>query len=139
MSDLIRLSFTLDEGLFARLEELRRHRGYTNRSEFLRDALRSYMVQESWRTARGTVVGTLTLVYDHHAPGLTERLTEIQHTHHHQILATTHVHLDHNICVEVIILKGEPGSIEGLAAQLRRERGVLHAQLCTSSTGRELR
>jgi len=139
MSDTIRLSFTLDEGLHSRLETLRKYRGYSNRSEFLRDALRHYMVQESWRTARGTVVGTLTLVYDPHASGLSDRLTEIQHRHHRQILVTTHVHLDHDVCIEVLILKGRPPEIEELAAALRRERGVLHAQLCTSSTGRELR
>ena len=139
MGDTVRLSFTLDEGLYRKLEKLRLHRGYANRSEFLRDALRHHLVQEAWRTAGGTVVGTLTLVYDHHTPGLSDRLMEIQHRHHHQVLATTHVHLDHTICVEVVILKGRPAHIEGLAAALRRERGVLHAQLCTSSTGRELR
>ncbi len=139
MRETVRISFTLDEGLHARLEQLRLHRGYVNRSEFLRDVLRDHLVQEAWRTAEGTVVGTLTLVYDHHAPGLSDRLTEIQHRHHHQILATTHVHLDHDVCVEVVILEGRATEIEALAAALQRERGVLHARLCTSSTGKELR
>lgn len=139
MHGMIRLSFTLDEGLAGRLEDLRQQRGYRNRSEFLRDALRDFLVKHSWQTSSAPVVGTVTLVYDHHTPGLTERLVQIQHDHHGKILASTHVHLDHDTCVEVIIVKGTASDLAALADSLQRERGVLHASMCTSTTGGELR
>ncbi len=139
MGRTVRLSFTLDEGLARKLEELRRRRGYSNRSEFVRDALRNYLVREAWQESSRSVVGTLTLVYDHHTPGLTERLTGIQHDHHGEILASTHVHLDHDTCVEVIIVKGPAARVAALADALGRERGVLHATMCSSSTGEAFR
>lgn len=139
MGRTVRLSFTLDEGLAGRLEELRRRRGYSNRSEFVRDALRNYLVREAWQESSRPVVGTLTLVYDHHTPGLTERLTAIQHDHHGEILASTHVHLDHDTCVEVIIVKGPAAEVAALADALGRERGVLHSSMCSSTTGDSLR
>ncbi len=133
MGRMVRLSFTLDEGLHRRLEDLRRERGYRNRSEFLRDLLRDRLVEEAWRGSREPVVGTLTLVYDHHTPGVSERLVRIQHDHHAEILATTHVHLSHETCVEVIIVRGPAGDVVALADALGRERGVLHSALAATA------
>ncbi|MCU0290448.1 MAG: nickel-responsive transcriptional regulator NikR [Thermoanaerobaculaceae bacterium] len=137
MPDLERLSFSLERPLLERLERLREEAGYGNRSELLRDMIRGRLVDRAWELD-GEAVGTITLVYDHHARRLNERLTELQHDHHEVILATTHVHLDHHHCVEVILVRGRAGRIRAIADALGKQKGVLHAGLSMSSTGQEL-
>jgi len=134
---LARLSFSLEQPLLERLEALRRETGYANRSEFLRDLIRARLVDRAWERDE-EAVGTITLVYDHHARGLTDKLTDLQHDHHEVILATTHVHLDHHRCVEVILVRGRAARIRAIADGLKRHKGVLHGELSMSSTGREL-
>lgn len=137
MSDLVRLSLSLEQSLLERLEELLAERGYQNRSEFVRDLIRETLVREQWDRNQ-EVVGTITLVYDHHKPGLTERLLELQHDHHDAVLAVTHVHLSHHLCAEVIIMRAKAGAVREMANRLRQLKGVLHAGLSTSSTGEGL-
>ena len=137
MSELVRLSLSMEQPLMARLEALVRHGKYTNRSEFIRDMIRERLVAEEWEKDR-EAVGTITLVYDHHARQLSRRLTDLQHEHHGEILATTHVHLDRHMCVEMILAKGKASHIRSIADGLRRQKGVLHASLSMSSTGRHL-
>ena len=137
MADLERLSFSLERPLLQRLEMLRQEAGYGNRSEFLRDIIRGRLVERAWELDQ-EAVGTITLVYDHHARGLNEKLTDLQHDHHNVILATTHVHLDHHHCVEVIIVRGRAGQIRAIADALQKQKGVLHGGLSMSSTGKEL-
>jgi CopG family nickel-responsive transcriptional regulator len=137
VGDLERLSFSLERPLLERLESLRGEAGYANRSEFLRDLIRSRLVERSWEIDK-EAVGAITLVYDHHVRGLHARLTDLQHDHHGSILATTHVHLDHRHCVEVILMRGRAGAIRAVADALRRQKGVLHGGLSMSSTGGEL-
>jgi CopG family nickel-responsive transcriptional regulator len=83
-------------------------------------------------------VGTITLVYDHHKRQLSEQLTRLQHRHHHLVLAATHVHLDHDLCVESILVKGPADDVRTMADLLRKQKGVLHAALSMSSTGHDL-
>jgi CopG family nickel-responsive transcriptional regulator len=137
MSSLVRFSLSLEKALLDRLETLAGKRGYENRSEFVRDMIRDRLVDQEWRES-GEVVGTITLVYDHHRRELSNRLTSLQHHHHDMIKATTHVHLDDDLCAEMIIARGAAGEISGLADELRRQKGVLHAALSLSSTGRNL-
>lgn len=137
MPDLERLSFSLERPLLERLEKLRADAGYANRSEFLRDMIRGRLVDRAWELDE-EAVGTITLVYDHHARRLNERLTDLQHDHHEVILATTHVHLDHHHCVEVILVRGRAGRIRAIADLLGKQKGVLHSGLSMSSTGHEL-
>jgi len=137
MSDLVRLSLSLEEPLLKRLEGMVRASGYTNRSEFIRDMIRQRMVEQEWEQDR-EVVGTVTLVYDHHARQLTDKLTGLQHTHHDNILATTHVHLDRHMCAEMILAKGPASRLRKIAELLHRQKGVLHATLSLSSTGQRL-
>ena len=137
MADLERVSFSLERPLLDRLEALRAEAGYANRSEFLRDMIRSRLVDRAWELDE-EAVGTITLVYDHHARGLNERLTGVQHDHHDVILSSTHVHLDHHHCVEVILARGRAGEIRSIADALQKQRGVLHGGLSMSSTGKEL-
>lgn len=137
MADLERLSFSIERPLLERLEKLRDQAGYANRSEFLRDMIRGRLVDRAWELDE-EAVGTITLVYDHHARGLSEKLTGLQHDHHEVIMATTHVHLDHHHCVEVILVRGRAGQIRAIADGLQKQKGVLHGGLSMSSTGREL-
>lgn len=137
MADLERLSFSLERPLLDRLEQLRVEAGYGNRSEFLRDMIRGRLVDRAWELDE-EAVGTITLVYDHHVHRLNEKLTDLQHDHHEVILATTHVHLDHHHCVEVILVRGRAGRIRAIADALRKQKGVLHGGLSMSSTGKGL-
>jgi CopG family nickel-responsive transcriptional regulator len=138
MPELVRLSLSLESSLMNRLEKLVEESGYTNRSEFIRDLIRDKLVHRQWEDEQSEVVGVVSMVYDHHARQLSERLTEIQHDHHDAVLATTHVHLDHDHCAEMIMMKGNARSLHLLADQLRQQRGVLHASLSLGSTGEEL-
>lgn len=139
MSNLVRLSISLESALLVQLERLVKQRGYTNRSEFVRDLIRERLIQQQWADKRQEVLGTITVIYDHHARALVDRLIEIQHDHHEQILATTHVHLSHDWCAEMIMLRGNAGRVQQIADRIRRQRGVLHAELTMSSTGEPLR
>ena len=137
MSDLERLSFSIEKPLLDRLNRLIKTGGYANRSEYIRDLIRGQLVKEQW-DRNEQVVGAITLVYDHHVPGLAEKLTHLQHHKHANILATTHVHMDSHICAEVILVKGKAGQVRQIADLLRKPKGVLHSELSMSSTGRKL-
>ena len=137
MTDLARLSFSLDAALERKLEELVNASGYANRSEYIRDMIRDRLVAATWEEDH-EAVGTITLVFDHHTRGLHERLTDLQHDHHDVVLASTHVHLDSKLCAEVIICRGRPADIIEIASRLRHQKGVLHGALTMSSTGANL-
>jgi CopG family nickel-responsive transcriptional regulator len=138
MSDLVRISMSLKPGLARQLDRLADSQHYDNRSEFVRDLIRERLVAHQWRDSRQLVLGTITLVYDHHAPELLDRLVAIQHRHTQRVLAATHVHLSHALCAEMIMVRGKPGQIRALADEMRRERGVLHASLSMTTTGAAL-
>jgi CopG family nickel-responsive transcriptional regulator len=139
LPDLVRLSFSIDPVLAERFEDMVRREDYANRSEFFRDMIRERMVAEEWQgDDAAEAVGTITLVYDHHARGVNEKLTELQHDHHDAILASTHVHLDHDLCAEVIICHGSPSVIRAICDRLRQQRGVLHGALSMSTAGHRL-
>ncbi len=136
-SELVRLSFSLERSLLNRLEKLLAASRYTNRSEFIRDMIRDRLVAEEW--VRGQeALGTVTLLYDHHTRGLSEKLTDVQHDHQANVLATTHVHLTHDLCAEMIMATGKADDIQALADALRQQKGVLHAALSMSSVGKRL-
>jgi CopG family nickel-responsive transcriptional regulator len=138
MADLVRLSLSLPQPLLERLENLMQEQGYTNRSEFVRDMIRDHLVAHEWQSAQQETLGTVTLVYNHHIRQLSEKLIELQHHYYHAILAATHVHLDHNLCAEVILIRAPAAQIQQLADHLRQQKGVLHATLSISSTGEHL-
>lgn len=137
MAQLERLSFTIDKPLLRRMEQLLRRGRYGNRSEFIRGLVRARVVQEEWEENE-EAVGTITLVYNHEVRRLTDKLTTLQHEHYHAILATTHVHLDHDVCAEMIMVRGRARVITEIAEQLRQQKGVLHAAVSMSSTGKHL-
>jgi len=137
MSDLVRLSLSLEKPLYDRLEKMVARSGYTNRSEYVRDMVRRQIVEQEW-DANAEVLGTITLVYDHNKRRLGEKLTDLQHEHHKAVLAATHVHLTHDLCAETILVRAKARHVQALADALRRQKGVLHADLSTASTGKTL-
>jgi CopG family nickel-responsive transcriptional regulator len=134
---LIRTGISLDSELLARFDRVIRKKGYKNRSEAIRDLVRDYAVAEDVEEDR-TVVGTLTLVYDHHRPKLSEQLIEVQHHAQAKVLAATHVHLDHNNCLEVVLMKGRSSQVRHIADQILTLRGVKHGKLVLTCRGKGL-
>ena len=104
MSSLVRLSFSIEEKLLKKMERLLKKSRFTNRSEYIRDLIRARIVEAEWKRD-GEAIGTITLVYNHEQRQLSDKLTSIQHKHHHAVLATTHVHLDNHMCAEMIMVK----------------------------------
>ena len=137
MAGVVRLSFSIEAPLLERLEELVREGHYANRSEFIRDMIRDRLVRQEWERDE-EAVGTITLVFNHHTRGLGDRLTDVQHDFHEVILATTHIHLDKDLCAETVVVRGRAHQIKTLADRLRQFKGVLHATLSISSTGKHL-
>ena len=138
MSELSRIGIAIDSNLLAKFDALIQDRGYTNRSEAFRDLIREELVQKIWEKPDQQVVGTVTLVYDHHVRMLSEKLTGIQHDFHHNILSTLHVHLDHDNCLEVLIVKGKAAAVQKVADALISTKGVKHGRLTLTTTGADL-
>jgi CopG family transcriptional regulator, nickel-responsive regulator len=138
MSELSRIGVAIDSGLLAKFDDLIAKRGYTNRSEAFRDLIRDELVQKTWESPESEVVGTVTLVYDHHVRMLNEKLTDMQHEHHKQILSTLHVHLDHDNCLEVLVVKGNAKSVQAIAEKLISTKGVKHGRLTLTTSGKEI-
>jgi CopG family nickel-responsive transcriptional regulator len=128
MSSLIRTGISLEQDLLEKFDLLIQQKGYENRSEAIRDLVRDHFVQEEV-ASNNIVVGTITLVYDHHQPKLSEQLVSAQHDYKGQVLATTHVHLDHHNCLEVIILKGHGTEVKKFSDKLLSLKGVKHGKL----------
>lgn len=138
MSELSRIGVAIDAALLAKFDDLIAKRGYTNRSEAFRDLIRDELVQKTWESPESEVVGTVTLVYDHHVRMLNEKLTDMQHDHHEQILSTLHVHLDHDNCLEVLVVKGKAKSVQTIAEKLISTKGVKHGRLILTTSGKGL-
>ena len=135
MSDLSRIGVAIDSRLLKKFDHLISTRGYTNRSEAFRDLIREELVQKTWERPDSQVVGTVTLIYDHHVRLLNGKLTDLQHSHFHQILSTLHVHLDHDNCLEVLVVRGKASAVKKIADALISTKGVKHGRLTLTSTG----
>lgn len=138
MGKTIRFGISLDEGLLEQFDRLCEERKSPNRSEAIRDLIREALIKNDWQQDKGLVAGTLTMLYDHHKSDLAQRLTNLQHDYHDLITATLHVHLDHDNCLEVLVLKGRPKALQKLANSLLTVKGVKNGQLSISSTGANL-
>jgi CopG family transcriptional regulator, nickel-responsive regulator len=138
MSKVSRTGVSLDDDLLKEFDRLIARRGYANRSEAVRDLIRETLLSETVASNR-PVVGTLTLVYDHHVPNLAQKLTEVQHVAGTMVLAATHVHLDHHYCLEVIIMKGRGKDIQAVADRMRALRGVELGKLVLTDSGSSLK
>lgn len=133
MAELARIGIAIDEDLLAKFDQLIERRGYVNRSEAVRDLVRNELIQESWQNSKKEMFGTVTLVYDHHVRLLTGKLTEIQHRNHTCIIASMHAHLDHDNCLEVILLRGKAATIQKLADALIATKGVRHGRFTATT------
>jgi CopG family nickel-responsive transcriptional regulator len=138
MTELVRFGVSMNEQLLVAFDKKIVSRGYVNRSEAVRDLIRNRLVEMEWEDENREVAGTITLVYDHHVRGLSNLLVELQHNWHDMILVTTHVHLDHHNCLEVLVIKGPAGQVREVADRLVGVKGVKHGQLTITSTGTEL-
>ena len=134
---LERFSVSLEDKLLKQFDRYIADRRYVNRSEAVRDLIRKALVQEDWEADR-EVVGVISLVYDHHQRQLQDKLTEIQHDFHHDVVSTTHIHLNHDDCLEVIIARGKASRVKSLADQLIAIRGVKDGSLSMSGAGPHL-
>ncbi|HUN83190.1 MAG TPA: nickel-responsive transcriptional regulator NikR [Terracidiphilus sp.] len=138
MGELSRIGIAIDSDLLDRFDGLIARQGYTNRSEAFRDLVRDRLIIERTESPNATVVGTVTLIYDHQAHGVTEKLTEIQHDNHDLVVSTSHAHLDHDSCLEVLIVHGKSARIEKFAARLIGLKGVSHGRLVMTVPSQDL-
>jgi CopG family nickel-responsive transcriptional regulator len=132
-----RFTTSLEPELLKQFDKFIDQHGYENRSEAVRDLIRRALITEEWKAGE-EVVGVVTLVYDHHQRQLQDQITEVQHDFHHEVISTTHVHLDHHNCLEVVIVRGKAGKVREMAQRIITLRGVKDGNLTTTSTGRNL-
>ena len=135
---LVRFGVSMDENLLQQFDTLLSRKGYANRSEAMRDLIRDHLVGEEWREKGREMVGTITIVYNHHTRGLSDSLTDLQHHFHNLVISTMHLHLDKDNCLEVLVVKGTVDKIKTVADKLISTRGVKHGKLTMTTTGKEL-
>lgn len=135
---VVRFGVSLPRELVRAFDKRLRAKGYRSRSEAIRDIMRDYLVGGEWESSSESVVGTVTLVFDHHTRELNSVLTQVQHEFHDTVVCSTHVHLDEQNCVEVIIVRGRAKVLQAIADRLISTRGVKHGKLVYTTTGREL-
>lgn len=135
---LSRFGVSLENELLVKFDKLIEKIGYQSRSEAIRDLIREKLVEEEWKDEERTTVGILNLVYSHERRELTETLIRIQHEYLDKIISSTHVHLDHHNCMEVIILRGKSNLLRKIADELLSTRSVKHGKLTMTTTGAEI-
>jgi len=133
MGNLSRIGVSLDSELLQRFDSFIADKGYENRSEAFRDLIRDRLVGSVVVAGSALVVGTVTLVYDHHTRLLPEKLADLQHESHAIVISTLHAHLDHENCLEVVVLRGKSRDVQKLADRLISTKGVQHGRLVMSS------
>ena len=138
MAETTRFGVSLDSALLSQFDRMIGRKGYTNRSEAIRDLIRESLVREQWELGTDEAVGTLTLVYNHEVRELADRLTDLQHAHFESIVSTLHVHLDPHHCLEVLVLRGKADSLKRIADRLIGTRGVKHGTFSATTEGRVL-
>jgi len=138
VSGVTRFGVSLDQTLLGQFDRVIARKGYTNRSEAIRDLIRESRVREQWELGSDEVVGTLTLVYNHEVRDLTDKLTDLQHAHYKAIVSALHVHLDPHHCLEVLILRGKAKELKSIADRLIGTRGVRHGTFSATAEGRAL-
>jgi CopG family nickel-responsive transcriptional regulator len=133
MEKVTRIGISIEPELLAKFDALIERRQYTNRSEAVRDIIRKEMVTEEWEKGVGTVVGSITMTYDHAASGALDKIADIQHDSHSLIHSTTVVRLDERLCIEALVVQGSPFDVKELADKLQAIKGVSHVEVarCT--------
>jgi CopG family nickel-responsive transcriptional regulator len=136
---LVRFGVAMDDELLGKFDSLVARRGNAaNRSEAVRDLVRDALVDAEWESSDEEIVGTITMVFDHHASDLSDKLDTLQHAHFDQIVSSMHVHLDAHNCLEVIVVRGTSRDVRDIADGLLGTKGVKHGKLVTTTSGRHL-
>lgn len=138
MNKVIRFGISLNPELLGEFDRAIKRKGYTNRSEAVRDLIRDFLVAEKWKAPKGEVVGSLTLIYDHEVRGVSSKLTDLQHSYAANVISSMHVHLDERDCMEILVLRGAAGDIKKISDTLISSRGVKHGRLVTGAVGKKL-
>jgi CopG family nickel-responsive transcriptional regulator len=133
LSDIARFSVSLEEDLLEKFDRFCQQERFATRSEAVRQLIREKLTRHAWESDTSEAAGTLTLVYDHHRSQLRDRLVELQHDHTHLIVSTLHAHLTHDVCLEVIVLRGPAAELQSIAAQLRGMKGIFKGELVMAS------
>lgn len=128
---LVRFGVSIPGGLLARFDALIGEKGYTSRSEAIRDLIRDNLVEKAWENRDSEVasIGAVTIVYDHHSREIADRLMDLAHQNLDLIISSMHAHLTHDACVEVLLVRGPGSAIQALADRLISTRGVKHGKL----------
>ena len=126
---ITRFGISIEPDLIKKFDTSIKKEGYTNRSEAIRDLIRKDLIAEKNKNPDEEAIGTLTMLYDHHTGNLTEKLLDLQHDHTEEILVTTHVHIDHHNCLEVLVLSGKIGKIQKLADKIKALKGIKQGEL----------
>ena len=126
---ITRFGVSIEPELLKKFDKMIKKEGYENRSEAIRDLIRGNLIQEKSKNPDENVIGTLTMIYDHHTGNLTNKLLDIQHNHTNEILSTTHIHVDHHNCLEVLVLKGKSGRVQKLANSIKALKGIKNGEL----------
>lgn len=139
MTDLERFGVSMEGDLLKKFDKDLGRKGYKTRSEAIRDLVRKRLVEQEWEDPHGEVVGTVTLVFPHHEHRLADTLSDLQHKYHEAIVSSTHVHLDEDNCLEVVIVRGKSKRVRKIADALLSTRGVKHGGLVASTGGKQLK
>ena len=137
MTSLQRLSVSLNSGLVRQFDAKIEAEGCPTRSKAVGDLIRASLVESEWKSG-AEVAGAVVMVYDHHKPEISRKLTAVQHDFHTAILSSQHVHLDHDNCLEIVAVRGRPKDVEKLLAYLKAVKGLKHVSLAAGTTGRRL-
>jgi CopG family transcriptional regulator, nickel-responsive regulator len=136
--NIVRFGVSIDEKLLAKFDTHISDKGYVNRSEAIRDLIRDMLVSHQIENPDAESFGTLTIIYNHHHGEISDRLNHVQHDYFHNIVSTTHIHLDSHNCLEVLILKGKAGQLKSLADMILSIKNVKHGKFVIASTETDL-
>lgn len=137
MSELVRISMSLENSLMQAFDEYVRLERYPSRSEAIKSLMRQCLAEQAWERNQ-LVAGSVTLVYDHHRQGVMKRLTDIQHDFGSVIVSTQHVHLDHHHCLEIVVVKGKAARIREMVTIFKTVKGVKQNSLVMTAIGKDL-
>ncbi len=139
MTEMDRISISLPSKLLKEFDEIIAERGYASRSEAIRDAIRDYIIKHKWiHSLEGERAGSISVIYNHHASDVMEKITEIQHNYSDIIVATLHLHLDHDHCLETILVRGDAKKIRELTDRLTALKGVKQVKLSVMVPGGQI-
>ena len=128
-----RVGVSFEPELLDKFDIMIKKKGYSNRSEAIRDLVRKSIVESDVQDERKDVIGTLTIIYDHNVGDVTNNLLHIQHHHHPEISSTTHIHVDERLCLEVLVVRGKAKDVRALADNIKAVKGVKHGELVITS------